>query len=233
MNYRHRFLSAAVGVIGVLIECNAHASLLTIDFEGDTAGAVLNGFVSAGAPGVSFSDSFGSDLSIDNFGAQSNDTQALAVGTPFDASELLIDLAFSADFLSLDFGNDDPYLTNEGDLAVLTAFLGGSQVAQATLALNRDELMNQSISLGGVGGSLMFDSVHFAFTNPDLIPDTGGGDSGAGLGLTEIVDNIVIDAVDETASVPEPSTAMLFALGLLLVVAARRGGVAAFRTTEE
>jgi hypothetical protein len=211
------------GLVGLFIGSPAHAVLITVDFEADTPEVVANGFTSSGAPGVSFSDEFGSDLEIGNFGTLSNGSQALANGTPFDASFLLIDFDFLADFLSLDFGNDDPFLTNPGDMAVLRVFLGATQVGQAVLGLNRNELMDQTIAIGSLGGALQFDSASFAFTNSALSPITGGGS--AGFGLTEIVDNIRVSTV-ESVSVPEPSTLVLLAAGLAALGATRRKAAA-------
>lgn len=221
----HKNRLPAASLVGLVLGGPAHAALITVDFEADTPGAVANGFSSSGAAGVSFSDDFGSDLLIGNFGTLSDGTQALANGTPFDASILFIDFAFMADFLSLDFGNDDPFSTNAGDLAVLTAFLGAAQVEQVVVELNRNELMDQSIAIGSLGGALQFDRVSFAFTNSALSPSTGGAPAGQ-FGLTEIVDNINVNSVD-AVSVPEPSTAVLLVAGLAALGASRRRSAAA------
>jgi hypothetical protein len=171
----------------------AAASLITINFEGDTDGAKLDGFVPAGVVGVSFSDSVGQDLFVFGFGAQGAGLRSLSVNTDKDGSLLHIDLSQPADFISLDFGNDDPNITNPGDLAVLTGFFGGSQRLQTTLVLNRDDIMNQTITLGAPGGGQLFDFFTFGFTDPYLSPFTGGG--AVNVGATEIVDNIQINSV--------------------------------------
>ena len=190
----------------------AGAALITIDFEADTDGAKANGFVPAGVSGVSFSDSVGQDLFVFGFGAQGSGLRSLSVNTDKDGSLLLIGLTLPADFISLDFGNDDPNITNPGDLAVLTGFLGASQISQTTLALNRDDIMNQTITLGTIGGGQAFDFFTFGFTDPFLSPFTGGG--AVNVGAIEIVDNIQIN------SVPLPGAMNLFLSGLGVMGAA-------------
>lgn len=185
----------------------AAAAFITIDFEADTDGAKPDGFVPAGVSGVSFSDSVGQDLFVFGFGAQGAGQRSLSVNTDKDGSLLHIGLTLPSDFISLDFGNDDPNITNPGDLAVLTGFFGGSQVSQTTLALNRDDVMNQTISLGNVGGGQIFDFFTFGFTDPFLSPFTGGG--AVNVGAIEIVDNIQIN------SVPLPGAVYLFVSGLM------------------
>ena len=163
----------------ILLACGLTALLasaaqaVVIDFESDAPGSVANGFASAGSPFVQFSDSMGSDLEIGDFGSQ-GDGQSLAVLSD-DASELVIDLNYIATSISLDFGNDDPGYSNPGDTAVLTVFLAGVQVGQSVVVLNRDDIMNQTISVSGV----KFDRATFIFNVTTS-------------GLIEIVDNIDI-----------------------------------------
>src|SRR4051812_44228936 len=93
-----------------------------IQFEGDVAGSKPNDFVSEASARVSFSDSLGADLQLQDFGVQGIG-KSLAVNGD-DASKLLINLAGSASSLSLDFGNDDPGFSSLGDRAWLQLFLG-------------------------------------------------------------------------------------------------------------
>lgn len=173
----------------------ANAGLITIDFESDAAGSQANGFVSDDATGVSFADSLGSELQLSNYGAQ-GDGQSLAVMGD-DQSELVIGFDFLVSSLSLDFGNDDSGWTTAGDVALLTLFNGGVQVGFSTVVLNRDDIMNQSISFNGA----MFDSATFVYANAQL----------QAINLIEIVDNIQFM---KAATVSEPSTLAILALAL-------------------
>jgi len=200
----------------------ATAAPITVDFEFDPLGSVGNGFTAAETSGLSFFDTAGEDLLIGDFGAQS-DGNALAVGGDQDGSALLMLFVDPLDFLSLDFGNDDPASTNAGDLAWLSLFLGeGNLVAQVILELNRDDVMNQTISAGEIGGGLFFDRAEFAFTNTDGSLFTGGG--AANVGSTEIVDNIVYNVAERDDPVPvaEPPVLALFCVGLVALFGVRR-----------
>ena len=188
----------------------AAADIITVDFEADAEGALANGFVPTGVSGVSFSDSVGEDLFMLAAGLEGSGSRSLYVGNTLDLSALEISLDFSADFISLDFGNDDPRYMNSGDMAVLTVFQGSTQVGQSTLAVNLDDLMNQTISFGVIGGGTLFDFATFAYTNEFFLLATGGGD--VNIGNSEIVDNIQINNVP----VPEPSSLVLLTIGIVI-----------------
>ncbi len=198
----------------------AFAQSTFIDFSADTAGSKPNGFSSVAAGGVTFFDTLGNDLSVFDYGTQSAG-QALSVDNELDGSRLEMKFAAPANFLSLQFGNDDPKFTNSGDLAVLTLFSGASQVGQTTVVLNRDDLMNQTISFGTLSAPLTFDRATFAYTNSFLDAFTGGGN--VLIGSTEIVDNINVNLV---TAIPEPASVAMLLTGLLLLPAWRRMGAA-------
>ena len=82
------------------------ANATIINFESDSAGSVANGFTSVDASGVHFSDTLGSGLSILTSSPET-DGQSLVVFSD-DASRLGIDFDSTYDFLSFDFGNDNP-----------------------------------------------------------------------------------------------------------------------------
>lgn len=183
-----RWLTAPLAgcILGVL----ALGTLLTdagaqfIDFEADTTGSKPNGFTSTGFPGVSFSDSLGADLEINNFGTQGNG-QSLAVNGD-DASQLIFNFTAPVTLLRLAFGNDDPSYSAAGDLAILTGFLSGVQVIQDTLLLNRNDIMDQIVTITGVS----FDSASFYYGNPALVP----------INLIEIVDSLQVDPLPPAPS---------------------------------
>lgn len=155
----------------------ASADVALIDFSADELGGVPNGFVSLDDPRVSFTDSVGADLRIGDFNFQS-DGPALLVGNDVDDSALIMDFTAPASSVSLDFGNDDPNNVDEGSLAVLTLFDDEGVGTSVSVVLNRDDVMNQTISLDHEGAV----SASFQYQNPD----------GTAARLAEIVDNIAV-----------------------------------------
>ncbi len=117
---------------------------ITIDFAGDAAGAVPNGFTSVASPSVSFYDTMGADLAIFDAGDSQTHGQSLIVNGD-DASALQIRLAHPTTALSLAFGNDDPGVLTTSDKAVLTLFRGSKQVARKTVLVNANDAMDQRI----------------------------------------------------------------------------------------
>lgn len=215
-------INGTKGLLNSLLVCAtlsvaplAHGDIIVVDFEADLEGFVGDGFESAGAAGVSFSDSVGAGLGIFNSGVEGDGLRSLLVLGDQDGSLLEITFNTQADFLSLDFGNDDPLFTNLGDLAVLTLFDDLNQVGQTIVELNRDDVMNQIIAFGLIGGTILFDSATFGYTDPFLQPFTGGGD--ANVGSTEVVDNIVVNVLPVT-QVPAPPTILLLLTGLGLLI---------------
>lgn len=171
------------------------AAPILIDFESDTGGSKPNGFTSNDFSLVHFSDSNGTGLFVGDFGSQSHG-QGLATFDDFDNSVLLMNFDVFMDSISLEFGNDDPSFSNPGDQALLTLFNGLVQVGQVAVVMNRDDIMNQTISYSGAA----FDRATFFYNvNPSQ-------------GLIEIVDNITLT---QAAPVPEPGTWMLMGTGLL------------------
>ena len=192
-------------VILSAIVCVALAGSLqaavVIDFESDPSGAVPNGWMSADSALVAFSDSSGANLQVGNWGAQTNNTKGLGVWAD-DPSYLIMDFSTLVDSLQLDFGNDDPGFSIAGDQAVLTVFLGASQVGQTAVVMNRDDIMNQTIAISGP----VFDRATFFYnvsTN----------------GLIEIVDNIQFTPF---SAVPAPGAILLGGIGTGLVGWLRR-----------
>lgn len=188
-----------------LVSPAAWATPELIDFDSDTAFVNLaNGFQSDDSPSVRFSDTAGSDLILLN-GPISNGTNALVIGTDHDDSGLLIDIDFVAGALSMDIGNDNPAFLVGGESAVLTVFaLPGAQgapVGQVSLQLNANGALDQTIAIDGVS----FRSAILRYAvNPAV-------------GLVELVDNVTV-----TSAVPEPTGAVVFGAGALVVGAALR-----------
>jgi hypothetical protein len=185
-------MAVLCGVVCVVLAGAAQADI--INFEGDASGAKPNGWSSNDSPLVHFSDSNGNGLDLEDWGEQGLG-KSLLVGDDWDGSGLVMDFDVQVNALSLAFGNDDAGWTNAGDQAILTAFLHGTQVGQETVVMNRNDVMDQIISISGIE----FDSATFYYAA-----------TGQSNGLQEIVDDINF----EVAAVPLPGAVLLGALGL-------------------
>lgn len=184
----------------VLVACSGLASADFTDFEADALGAVANGFVSASAPNIEFSDTIGTDLSIFN-GFESNSTNALAAFSD-DFSAIRMDFSTNVSELSLEFGNDDGAFHGDTVWAWLIGYNGGFAVDTVGFATNSDDLMNESIALA-TGN---YDAAEFFY----------GDASGNMINLIEIIDNV------RTTEVPAPSALALLGLGGLAAGRRRR-----------
>jgi hypothetical protein len=196
---KKRIMICAIAVLSLAFSSSRAA--ITIDFESDPAGPKPNGWISADSPLVSFTDSSGADLHVGNYGVQSHG-QALAVYYDDDPSYLIMDFSSTVDALQLDFGNDDPLWAVPGDMAILTAFMGATQVAQVSVVMNIDDIMNQSISISGVN-----------FNRATFFYDITGPER---TGLTEIVDDIQFEVI------PAPGAILLGSIGMGIVSWLRR-----------
>ena len=212
-----RLQLVAAAACAALFGFGAPARAALVDFEATGSGSQVEGFSATGSPGLAFFSANGSGLSVDDYGVQ-GDGQALGIFGDLDGDYLRGVFSSGVTSLSLEFGNDDPFYTNAGDLATLRTFFGAALIGEVTVALNRNDAMDQSIAFGGP----VFDSFTFAYTDAAGLPNTGGG--GASTGLTEIVDNISYTAI--VSGVPEPATwaMMIFGFGAVgaMVRAARR-----------
>ncbi|MEL6875069.1 MAG: PEPxxWA-CTERM sorting domain-containing protein [Pseudomonadota bacterium] len=192
-----KYLLAAAASMVFAMPANA----ALVDFNSAPGGAVSEG---TDIGGIIFTSALGSGLSIGSF-AESNNSPALAAFNDGNGNFILGAIASGANHLSLEFGNDDPGFTNPGDLATLQLFSGAILLDTVTVLLNRDDMMNQTISYSGAA----FDNFSFAYTDAAGNPFTGGG--GAAVGLIEVIDNI------NFAAVPEPATwaFMIFGFGAI------------------
>lgn len=187
-----------VVLIVMSLATSAWADIITVDFDSDDTSSPNPGqtFTSVDSSLIHFSDTNGVDLFLADASISPNDSNALAVFFDDDDSALRIDFDFTADMLSLDFGTEA--VSADLGSAVFTLFSGGVQVDQITVALVQNGTLGQTL-LYDTG--IQFDAVEFSFEGP---------------GLTEIVDNLSVNAV------PEPSAAVVFALGSIVIGATGR-----------
>ncbi len=187
----------------LLVWAGAAQGAVTITFTNDAPGDKPNGWSSVASSLLTFGDSNGNGLKV--YASTQGEThgRALAVFSDSDGSWLNMNFAQPANSLSLEFGNDDDGFTNEGDQAILTVFLGGAQVGQTSVTMNRNDIMDQTIGVSGVD----FDRATFYYAA-----------TGETSGLTEIVDNITF----ELSAVPAPGAVLLGTLGVGLVGWLRR-----------
>src|SRR5262245_34126528 len=160
---------ALIGLALALGATGARADLIT--FTGDSTGAKPNGFMSVHSSNVTFTDTQGADLQIFDWGVKSigngldvlgDDESNLPINFQVfadmhnfysccgnDASKFQNNFNCFANALSLQFGNDDPGFSNAGDAAYLQLFNGATLIQTVTVVMNRDDIMNQSISYTG------------------------------------------------------------------------------------
>lgn len=200
---------AALVAIGMMGAASASAAVVT--FDNDPAGGKPNGFVSVDSNAVSFTDSSGANLSVGNYGSQSGNTNGLAVFND-DASRLVMTFTGLYTSLSLSFGNDDPCCSGTGDLAWLRLFNGAVEVGTASTVMNRNDIMDQSVSYVGAA----FDRAEFYYGNA----------AGNPINLIEVVDNVTFGG---PVAVSAPGALALFGAGLfgLGLVRQRRSAPAA------
>ena len=147
----------------------------TITFETDAPGLRPSGFQSVQSNLVTFTDSLGEDILLDDFSPQSIGN-GLAL-TSFATSGFVLDFSVNVSSLSLDFGNDDSCCMESGAVAVLDVFLNGTLVGTSQVVVNLNDVMDQTIvfSMSGV----VFNRAFFRYEQSIGTP-----------GATEIIDNI-------------------------------------------
>lgn len=162
-----------------------------ITFESETGGAKPNGYTVAGAPKVHFQDTNGTGLFVGAFGTQGEGNRSLLVSSDFDDSGVRILLDQPTNRISMRLGNDDPFYTEPGDEAVLTVYRGTKRVGETRLTLNRNDVMDQTISYDH---GALFNRVVIKY---DVVPSKG---------VSEVIDRIVIGPLCTIAGTEGPDT---------------------------
>ena len=150
------------------------------NFTADSAGAKANGFSSTGVPQLSFYDTAGSGLRVNDFTTRSHGNAIAVFGGTTSALEIRLSAPTNA--LSLAFGNDDPALSNTSDLARLTLFNGLTQVGQVSVNLNANDAMDETIN---TTGEALFNRATFQYVDALGVPKN----------MAEIVDDITVNAL--------------------------------------
>lgn len=186
------------------------AQTAIINFEGESSGIKPNGYVVAGHPDVSFTDTFGAGLTMGKFTGRGIGNRTLAVWDDTDGSKLQIDFAKPMSALSLYFGNDDPGYASSSDRAWFEVWNGGTLLHQVSVAMNLNRQADQTVSYTAPTG-VSFTRAYFWYGDSAGNPVTQNPFFGT-VGLIEMVDNISYTY----AVIPEPGSALAVAtlLGL-------------------
>ena len=188
-----------------LIALPALAKADTITFEADTPGLKPSGFQSVQSSIVTFRDSSGFSMSLDNFTPQSNGNGLALIS--FATTAFVMDFSVNVSSLSLDFGNDDPCCMTPGGTAVLEVFLNGTLVGTSEVLVNLNDLMDQTIVFSM--DNVVFNRAIFRYAQPFGNP-----------GAAEIIDNITFTPA--SAPVPEPGSMLMLATGVAALTFAVR-----------
>lgn len=200
--------SSLIAAAAMFFGANPAKAVGPITFTADPTGSVPNGYSPLGFPEIQFSDTIGSDLQIGDYTHQSNGNGLAAFWD--DPSSILMKFLVPVNSLAFDFGNDDPCCSSSGDIALLKLFSGATNVGQASVVMNRDDIMNQTISFAGVN----FDSALFAYANS----------SGNPINLIEVIDNVTYtQAVNVPGPLPIFGLAAAFGYGRKLRSRLRAG----------
>ena len=186
---------------------SARADIIT--FTLDAPGPRTGDFTSLSSPDVVFQNTGGTGLQILDATALGVAGNGLAT-TQQDDSGIRMLFSGPMSAVSVTFGNDDAGYSLDGDKAWLVLFNLGASVATVSVDLNRNSLVDQTISYAGP----------FTFTQAELYY---GAPSGAGNFDLEVISSLSFTR----APVSEPASLALLGAGLLgfgLVQQRRRSG---------
>ena len=120
------------------------ASAIEIDFSEETVGNKPNGYSTVDSPDVFFSSTHGA-LAVDDY-AEGNGRSIAAFSGGSGNGGIEISTSTPTNSISVAFGNDDPNIAPAGSKAVMTLFRNGTEVAQASVLMNRNDEADQVIT---------------------------------------------------------------------------------------
>lgn len=134
-----------------------------ITFNNDPVAGFGGPFVSVDSSHVAFHAAPGGSFRVWGSGEWQLDGNALNhKADPDDPGPLEIEFDHPATAVAFYFGGDAPGQTRPGDEAVLRAFREEHLVGESRVVMNRDLIINQTISFSGP----VFDEVHFHLMGP-------------------------------------------------------------------
>lgn len=158
-----------------------------VTFKSDTPGARSNS-VSNNSPLVSFSDSMGNDLFVEDYSPQSS-------GKRRGVFPFLLNL------FSLIFRKNNPDHSSPDDIAKLDILNNNTLLNTVSVPLNRNDLADQIIAFSGAS----FNEPAFTYNNSSETSSDG---------LEEVVDNVTFTPHANSEPVPEPLTILESGLAL-------------------
>lgn len=183
-----------------LIQVNAVQSA-TIDFSSAPKSLQPNGYTIGD---VSFATTYAGKWNYYQIllGDWSDSSISHGMALAIVGEEAKLEMSFSktSDFLSLEFGNDNPQWISAGSKAWLAIYMDNTLVNTTSVVMNLNTIMDQSISLSG----MLFNRALFWYG------DTDGHD----VWMSEVVDNITYTTYTPPVPAPAPAAVWLFGSGL-------------------
>jgi len=197
-------MNTKLALLSVFVGASVFANAEFVYFEADTLGAVSNGYMSPESSVLSFSSASGSLEVFNGLFASGDPTQCLVQFDSGEGSKLIINSSVDLEFLSFQYGNDDPSLVTAGDTAFAEYFDNGVSVGTRTSIMGNDDHINQTIG---------FSKVNTVFDRVEIVYRTQNAPF-----LAEVIDNICYSP----EPVPEPATMAALGLGLAGIARRRR-----------
>jgi Ca2+-binding RTX toxin-like protein len=127
-----------------LVALAPSASAIEIDFSEETVGNKPNGYSTVDSPDVFFSSTHG-DLAVSDYN-EGNGRSIAAFDGGMTSGGIEIRTSTPTNSITVAFGNDDPGIALPGSKAVMTLFRNGTEVAETSVLMNRNDEADQVIT---------------------------------------------------------------------------------------